>query len=428
MDTTQKFEAPVQPFRISRPDFLYSVAIFFAAAMILYHGSQNPMIYNPDVDWPLLAFFLCFSLFTIVVGFPHPTFGHVSFDRVAQVSAILILGPFGAALVSGLASFVYPWHRLAKGVPLGGVLTAALHNCGLMTLLAFTCGYFYIFLGGEIPLRTLDGSALMRLIVLALVMQMLNDAGMLTLSQIRGGKSTWTFNLFATGVELSATAVAVLMTIVFLRLEFTAFILLLAILAVAFLAMKKFAEMRFRLETLVDKRTEQLQLKSAELERQATRDKLTGLYNRRFADDYLQKRIVRAHEDGVPFAIAIADIDFFKKINDEYSHLVGDEVLCRVSALFQSRCRRSDMISRYGGEEFLICFPETELQEVREICEELCVAIETADWSAIEPGLRVTLSVGLAGLSSGSNSMNLMTVADSNLYKAKADGRNRVIG
>ena len=428
MDTTQKFEAPIQPFTLFKADFLYSVGIFLASALVIYSGSQNPLIYNPDVDWPLMAFFLCFSLFTIVVGFPHPTFGHISFDRVAQVSAILILGPFGAALVTGIASFVYPWHRLAKGVPMGAVLTAALHNSGLMTLLVFTCGYFYIFLGGEIPLRSLDNASLLRLLVLAVVMQMLNDAGMLTLSHLRGGKSTWTFNLFTTGVELTATAVAVLVAIIFMRLELPSFVLFLSILTVAALAMKKFAEMRYSLEALVDERTEQLRLKTAELEQQATRDKLTGLYNRRFADDYLQKRIARAHEDGVPFTVALADIDFFKQINDEFSHLVGDDVLCKVSAVLQSRCRRSDMIARYGGEEFLVCFPETEIQEVREICEELREAIETADWASIEPRLRVTLSAGVAGLDAESGTTRLMTKADANLYRAKAEGRNRVIG
>ena len=428
MDTTQKFVAPVQPFTLLKADFLYSVAIFFASALVIYSGSQNPLIYNPDVDWPLMAFFLCFSLFTIVVGFPHPTFGHISFDRVAQLSSILILGPLGAALVTGVASFVYPWHRLANGIPMGTVLTAALHNSGLMTLLVFTCGYFYIFLGGQIPLATIDAASLMRLLVLAVVMQMLNDAGMLTLSHLRGGRSSWTFNLFTTGVELTAAAVAVLVAIVFLRMELPAFVLLLAILTIAALAMKKFAEMRYSLEALVDERTEQLRLKTAELEQQATRDKLTGLYNRRFADDYLQKRITRAFEDGVPFTIALADIDLFKRINDEYSHLVGDDVLCKVSAVLKSRCRRSDMIARYGGEEFLICFPETEIQEVREIFEELRVAIETADWASIAPRLRVTLSAGLAGLHGGSSTTHLMSEADANLYKAKAGGRNLVIG
>ena len=82
----------------------------------------------------------------------HPKFGYVSFDRVAQVSSILVLGPVDAAWISGLASLVYPWHRLRKGVPLRSVVSAALTNSGLMTLMVLAGGLLYVTLGGPSPL------------------------------------------------------------------------------------------------------------------------------------------------------------------------------------------------------------------------------------------------------------------------------------
>ena len=99
-------------------------------------------------DWPLLLFFLLFGLFTISIGYAHPVFGYVSFERVAQVSSILVLGPVDAAWINGLASLIYPWHRLRYGVPLRTVALAAVTNAGLMSLMVLASGLMYVAIGG----------------------------------------------------------------------------------------------------------------------------------------------------------------------------------------------------------------------------------------------------------------------------------------
>ena len=101
-------------------------------------------------------FFLLLGLFSIATGFPHPVFGHVSFDRVAQVMSVLILGPVDAAWIAGVASFLYPWHRLWRGVPSRRVALAALHNSGLMIFMVLGAGLLYQYLGGAFPPGTLD--------------------------------------------------------------------------------------------------------------------------------------------------------------------------------------------------------------------------------------------------------------------------------
>src|SRR5690606_5364 len=90
---------------------------------------------------------------------------------------------------------------------------------------------------------------------------------------------------------------------------------------------------------------------------------------------------------GHGFAVALIDLDHFKRINDHCSHEVGDEVLKRVSRIFSDRCRETDVVARYGGEEFLLCFPEACAAEVAEICEQLRRALASFDWDALAPGV-----------------------------------------
>ena len=167
--------------------------------------------------------------------------------------------------------------------------------------------------------------------------------------------------------------------------------------------------------------------KTAELERQATRDNLTGLFNRRYADDYLERQLESAAHHPRAFSIALGDVDLFKQINDQHSHATGDAVLRRVASILTERCRATDVIARYGGEEFLICFPATDLRRSLKVCEELRKAIEGADWSDLGLETAVTISFGVADQRSDSTPETLLKTADSRLYSAKNNGRNLVV-
>lgn len=406
-------------------DFWYAAGLFVAAAAsvgVSFHWFGGVFqVHGPGVA----AFFLVYGLVTISIGYPHPHFGYYSFDRVSQVASILVLGPIDAAWINGLASLIYPWHRLLKGVPLDEVLTASLNNAGMMALMILLSGSLYTALGGAVPLLELDARTLMLLLILVIVMQVLNDLGMLGALKATGAKSDKFFSPFSVGLELGSSATAVLVALVFNRMDAPSLGLLLGVLTLGMLVIRQFATMRDRLERLVEERTRDLHAKTKELERQATRDTLTDLFNRRYADEFLAAQIEDRSADRL--VIALADIDFFKQINDGYSHAIGDEVLRRVAEILRARCRKTDMIARYGGEEFLLCFPGIELDGAARLCENLRAAIEREDWSLL--GIRggVTLSFGLAARQPGSTTDSLLRAADRHLYDAKRRGRNRVV-
>lgn len=173
--------------------------------------------------------------------------------------------------------------------------------------------------------------------------------------------------------------------------------------------------------------TSKLERQTTELERQTLEDGLTGLYNRRYLDGRLAFEIKRADRYKRQMAIAMADLDHFKQVNDKYSHMIGDEVLRALAGILRNNCRSIDVIARYGGEEFLLCFPETGPDDARSVCEKIREQVESYDWGSLEKGLRVTISFGIAAAPPANYDVDtLIAAADEKLYQAKSQGRNRV--
>ena len=163
----------------------------------------------------------------------------------------------------------------------------------------------------------------------------------------------------------------------------------------------------------------------AQLEQQALSDTLTGLPNRRAFENEAMRMVVRAKRSGSQITLGIADIDFFKKVNDTHGHPVGDEVLNAVSAVLTQAARASDFVARIGGEEFGLLFPEATPDTASAVAERMRNAV--AGFPVITSGgvqLKITISIGLAPFT-GSLSEALSN-ADKALYKAKNNGRNRV--
>ncbi len=413
--------------RLWRPDLVYSALLLISAVVAVSVAGADTGLLARGYGIGTAAFFLVFGLFTIAAGFPHPVFGHVSFDRVAQVMSILVLGPVDAAWVNGLASLIYPWQRLRLGVPLRLVVTASLHNAGLMMFVVLVSGLLYEYLGGAIPIATLDFGVGLLLATLVISMQVVNDAGMMITLCLRGTNPRLVFNRFTAVVEYVSGAAGIVLAIAFTNEPLTYFALLLAVLAAGMLVIMKYALMRVRLEKLVDERTEELKVQAEEFERQATHDKLTGLPNRRHADSFLQQQVDLAQRKRRSGALALADVDHFKRINDTYSHAIGDQVLERVARILREGCRKTDFVSRYGGEEFMLYFPDTGVDRAVQVCSELRQAVEGADWSDIAPDFAVTISFGLAEIRDDAHSRTILDEADTRLYRAKREGRNRVI-
>ncbi len=172
---------------------------------------------------------------------------------------------------------------------------------------------------------------------------------------------------------------------------------------------------------------EQIRAQADQLKELSIRDGLTQLYNRRHFDEQAARMFAEARRYGQPLAFMIGDIDFFKRINDRFSHSTGDEVLRRVAGILGSQVRESDLVARYGGEEFVIAFPQTSAEQARVCCENLRRSIEGYPWHQVHPDLRVTMSMGVSDDLSQEGFERVLAVADGYLYRAKESGRNQVV-
>ncbi len=171
---------------------------------------------------------------------------------------------------------------------------------------------------------------------------------------------------------------------------------------------------------------EQLKLQAKDLEQQSREDPLTGLYNRRYLDFRLENEFARAKRYNRNLAVVMTDLDFFKRVNDTYSHLVGDEVLRVIAHLFRENLREVDFAARYGGEEFVLLLPETPSNGAILVCERIRREVEQYNWEAVRPGLKVTISLGLAHEVNVADHTAMLAAADAKLYEAKQNGRNQV--
>lgn len=171
----------------------------------------------------------------------------------------------------------------------------------------------------------------------------------------------------------------------------------------------------------------QLAQQAVELREQSIRDGLTGLYNRRYLNEILPQLFGLARRYQRPLTIACLDIDNFKQINDTFLHSGGDRVLEALARALSTSIRLADSIARSGGEEFVICMPETDLATALAVCERLRGMIEGYQWAEIAPGLHVTVSIGVASDAGCANEQELLRTADLCLYQAKRMGKNRVV-
>ena len=164
-----------------------------------------------------------------------------------------------------------------------------------------------------------------------------------------------------------------------------------------------------------------------ELERMAVEDFLTGLFNRRYLHTYLAQEFARCRRHGRPLTVAIGDLDGFKAVNDFVSHEAGDRVLGSIAALLKDTVRVSDVVARYGGDEFVIVFPETPVESARVVCERVREALEGRVWEELGPDFHLTVSFGLCAELSLDNHEKMLSAADEKLHEAKQAGRNLVL-
>lgn len=161
-----------------------------------------------------------------------------------------------------------------------------------------------------------------------------------------------------------------------------------------------------------------------ELEKLATIDKLTGIYNRRRFEEFLQIEMEVAKRHSQPLSLILVDIDHFKSVNDTYGHQVGDMVLSKTTKVISQNLRKSDIFGRWGGEEFVVICPQTNKNEAFVLAEKLRVAIEKNEFEKVG---HKTICLGIAELENDDNEETLVEKADKALYEAKNGGRNNSV-
>jgi len=169
----------------------------------------------------------------------------------------------------------------------------------------------------------------------------------------------------------------------------------------------------------------QLRTALQKVEIDAATDALTGHWNRRALDEILQRQLERHAASGKPFSILILDIDFFKNINDEFGHMVGDDVLRAFAQVLREFLRSADFCARFGGEEFVVVLPDTSLATAMEVGERIRQGIAQAPLLE-QPRVQVTVSIGVATMEQGRSINEVFAAADAAVYLAKNGGRNQV--
>ena len=191
--------------------------------------------------------------------------------------------------------------------------------------------------------------------------------------------------------------------------------------------------LQVELRTLTQK-VRELESHSSELktkldvaQQNATRDPLTQLPNRLALENRLIDEIARWHRLSKPLSLLIWDIDFFKKINDNFGHSSGDKALIAIARLLAEHCRQTDFVARFGGEEFVMLLPDTDANKALQVADKLRATVEKTSFIASGNKISITLSCGISQLTAADNNDTLFERADKALYQAKMNGRNQCV-
>ncbi|TSI07389.1 diguanylate cyclase [Lysinibacillus sp. BW-2-10] len=172
----------------------------------------------------------------------------------------------------------------------------------------------------------------------------------------------------------------------------------------------------------IEKKQIELMEMNSDLVTISNTDKLTGITNRRFFQEKLEQQVDLYQKEGKPFSFLIIDIDHFKKVNDTYGHQIGDIVLVKLATILKNIMRLEDVVSRFGGEEFTVILPATDIEKTISFAKKINQEVEEATWQ--ETG-SLTVSIGAATFTEQDTEISIIEKADRALYASKENGRNR---
>ena len=276
---------------------------------------------------------------------------------------------------------------------------------------------------GEVLISQGETSGAMHFLLRGTLGVSLNEATAEPIAVVHAGETVGELSVL-TGEPASAFVVAVEETEVLSLDEGAAWEVLQASHPLALNLIVKLADRLRRNNATVSTNIEKRRL----FERAAMFDGLTGIHNRRWLDETLHRLVERHERDGEPLCLALLDIDHFKKFNDGHGHDVGDVVLSSVAATLSKNLRPTDLVARFGGEEFVILFPNTTPADAKLAGDRVREAVSVTDTSMPDGRAipRVTISMGIAALQKGEAPSELLKAADVAMYEAKHAGRNRV--
>ena len=195
-----------------------------------------------------------------------------------------------------------------------------------------------------------------------------------------------------------------------------------------YVAVKDDVTARKQAEATMKQYTQSLEELKEKLHEQAIRDPLTGVFNRRFMMESLEREVERANREGYPLSLVMMDIDHFKSVNDVYGHLAGDQVLKELARFLEYETRKSDIVCRYGGEEFVVLMPKISAVNARRRAESWRAEIQVSQTAYGDSLISVTISMGIAVKEDSTLTCDgLISRADLALYSAKQAGRNNTV-
>jgi len=421
---------------------VYSLALFLVAMALLvaHREALVSAFFWLGGFYTSLATLLCIGI--LMLGFPWSRLGYASFDRITQAGLIWLIGPAPSAVFNGIASLVFPFFiRKQTGQSLGQCLLRAFHNVGMIVLMIMAGGWAFSLAGGTYPVTMLTIDLIVPVAATILAMQLTNGGLLRVRLALCEARIRLPLDIFANALETAASLIGLLTAVIAVSTDRPLTLSYLFVLLALIYMVKRLSDSRLKLEEKVRERTAHIEAQNRRLEeaqadqqalverldRLSREDDLTGLCNRRHMDEFLQQERERVQRYGGELSIALMDVDHFKRVNDQYSHQIGDQALIAVSRILEHEARNTDMVSRYGGEEFLLALPNTDLDGAGRVVERFRRAIESYDWSSIAEGLQLTVSAGVAGMRDDGDLVGLFRRADTQLYEAKHQGRNRVM-
>lgn len=189
---------------------------------------------------------------------------------------------------------------------------------------------------------------------------------------------------------------------------------------------RELVEHRRHLERLVAQRTAELEEAMRRLEELTVTDELTSAGNRRAFTKLLRTRCADSDRTGLSFCIAVLDLDYFKKVNDQFGHTAGDHAIQAFASLAIREMRAGDYVARYGGDEFVVLLQDARIEQALQPVERICRAVAQHPWGSIALGMELTSSIGLTAYRKNEGEEAVFCRADHALYEAKRRGRNQV--